>query len=218
MRCDICESETKIIRSEDYQYTLSGVATIFLKNIQLERCEKCDLEVPHIPKIIRLHETIVRALVLKPSLLSGEEVRFLRKNLRMKAQDWAICLRKDAATISRAEKDGQKLNKDLDLLMRLAFVRLWEEKKGEVFPEHLPVLQDVEQGILIDVNDIESFSYFNIEEVWQKATFINSAEFDYANDFGKTAIFGGEDAGFEASSPYSLREFYAENRELALAG
>ena len=212
MKCDICESETKMGKAEKYQYTLSGLSNLFLKNIEVERCEKCDLEVPLIPKIIRLHETIARAIVSKPTFLLGEESRFLRKILRMKAQDWAGILRKDVSHISRAEKDGQKLNKDLDLLIRLAFVRLWEEKKGELFPESLPVLQDGEQGIFIDVEDIENFSYFDLAEVWQEE-FSFSPTYEEVYESGQTAVWSNIDV-----APNASEIKYAKYSDFTLAG
>ncbi len=172
MRCDICNSETKLIKQEKYQYTLSGLNNLFLKDIKVEVCEKCNLDVPYIPKIIRLHNTIARAIISKKTLLLGEEIRFLRKNLRIKAQDWAKFLRKDVATISRAEKTGNFLNKDLDLLIRLLYVRLWEEKNETIFSEKivetLTIVDDIEQNIFIDVEKIEEFSHFEKEDVLEK--------------------------------------------------
>jgi YgiT-type zinc finger domain-containing protein len=163
MRCDICDNETKIIKAEKYQYTLSGLSNLFLKNIKVEVCKICNLDAPYIPKIIRLHNTIARAIICKKSHLLGEEIRFLRKNLRIKAQDWAKLLRKDVATISRAEKTGNILNKDLDLLIRLLYVRVWEENKDTLFAERVFVaVKDVDLGILIDVENIEEYSYIDL--------------------------------------------------------
>ena len=169
MRCDICNSETKFFKEEKYQYTLSGLNNLFLKNIKIEVCEKCNLDVPYIPKIIRLHNTIARAIISKNTLLLGEEIRFLRKNLRIKAQDWAKFLRKDVATISRAEKTGNFLNKDLDLLIRLLYVRLWEEKNETIFSEKivetLTIVENIEQNIFIDVEKIEEFTHLEENNV-----------------------------------------------------
>jgi putative zinc finger/helix-turn-helix YgiT family protein len=184
MRCDICNSETKIVKEEKYQYTLSGLNNLFLKNIKVEVCEKCDLDVPYIPKIIRLHNTIARAIISKKTLLFGEEIRFLRKNLRIKAQDWAKFLRKDVATISRAEKTGNFLNKDLDLLIRLLYVRLWEEKNETIFSEKivetLTIVEDIEQNIFIDVENVEEFSHFENEDVLE-SEYLYDLEFEKPN-------------------------------------
>jgi YgiT-type zinc finger domain-containing protein len=184
MRCDICNSETKLIKEEKYQYTLSGLNNLFLKNIKVEVCEKCKLDVPYIPKIIRLHNTIARAIISKKTLLLGEEIRFLRKNLRIKAQDWAKFLRKDVATLSRAEKTGNFLNKDLDLLIRLLYVRLWEEKNETIFSEKivetLTIVEDMEQSIFIDVEKIEEFSHFEQENILEKE-FLDDLDFERPN-------------------------------------
>jgi YgiT-type zinc finger domain-containing protein len=184
MRCDICNSETNVTKEEKYKYTLSGLNNLYLKNIKVERCKNCNLDVPYIPKIIRLHGTIARAIISKSALLKGEEIRFLRKSLLIKAQDWAKFLRKDVATISRAEKTGNFLNKDLDLLIRLLYVRLWEEKNETIFSEKivetLTIVEDMEQSIFIDVGKIEEFSHFENEDVLEKE-FLDDLEFERPN-------------------------------------
>jgi transcriptional regulator with XRE-family HTH domain len=171
MNCYRCKKETKLKKVQKYKYSGISPQNVYLNNIEVRICESCALTSPLIPKIIKLHNTIASAIICQKSLLLGEEVRFLRKNLRLKAQDWAKYLRKDAATISRAEKDGNVLNKDLDLLIRLAYVRFSEEKNEELFSqkiaESLLVIKDIELSILIDVDKIEEFSYFEKDEVWE---------------------------------------------------
>lgn len=184
MRCDICDNETTVTKEGKYKYTLSGLNNLYLKNIKVERCKNCNLDIPYIPKIIRLHGTIARAIISKSTLLKGEEIRFLRKSLLIKAQDWAKFLRKDVATISRAEKTGNFLNKDLDLLIRLLYVRLWEEKNETIFSEKivetLMIVEDIEQNIFIDVEKIEEFSHFENEDVLEKE-FLYDLEFEKPN-------------------------------------
>ncbi len=163
MKCYSCKNESQLKLVEKYQYKEVGLHNIYLKNIEVQICENCDLSSPIIPKIIRLHNTIARAIICKKSLLIGEEIRFLRKNLRIKAQDWAKLLRKDVATISRAEKNGNVLNKDLDLLIRLLYVRVWEENNDKLFTEEFfGAIKDVFLGILIDVENIEDYSYIDL--------------------------------------------------------
>jgi transcriptional regulator with XRE-family HTH domain len=184
MNCYRCKKETKLKKVQKYKYFGISPKNVYLNNIEVRICENCELTSPLIPNIIRLHNTIARAIICQKSLLLGEEVRFLRKNLRLKAQDWAKCLRKDAATISRAEKDGNVLNKDLDLLIRLAYVRFWEEKNETIFSEKivetLTIVEDIEQSILIDVEKIEEFSHFEKEDVLEKE-FLYDWNFDQPN-------------------------------------
>jgi putative zinc finger/helix-turn-helix YgiT family protein len=216
MKCEICNKETKNFKAEKYHYTLSGLSNVFLKNIEVEKCNNCDVEIPLIPRILLLHKTIARAIISKKSLLLGEEIRFLRKNLRIKAQDWAKFLRKDVATISRAEKDGNFLNKDLDLLIRLLYVRLWEEKNEDVFSEKIAesllITDNKEQSILINVENIEEFSYFEPLEYWDDIVFV--ARFEETTDYcKKTAVL--EEEVFTSSSPFMIGDFYAKNNEFA---
>lgn len=211
MKCYLCKNETQIKVVEKYQYKESGLNNVYLKNIEVRSCENCDLTSPLIPKIIRLHNTIARAIVCKKTLLLGEEIRFLRKNLRLKAQDWASCLRKDAATVSRAEKDGNVLNKDLDLLIRLAYIRAFEEKNGELFSEKiiesLSIIEDIELSILIDVDKIDEFSYFEKEEVWE----------DVINDELKFEEINQDAIVLPFARPNLENKLYAEYSNLALA-
>jgi YgiT-type zinc finger domain-containing protein len=216
MKCEICNNETKIFKVGKYHYTLSRLSNVFLKNIEVEKCNNCDVEIPLIPRILLLHKTIARAIISKKSLLLGEEIRFLRKNLRIKAQDWAKFLRKDVATISRAEKDGNFLNKDLDLLIRLLYVRLWEEKNEDVFSEKivesLLITDNTQQNILIDVEKIEEFSYFELLEVWDDIVFV-ADNFEEILDCKEPAV--SEEEVFTFSSPFMIGDFYAKNNEFA---
>ncbi len=172
MKCYRCKNESQIKLVEKYQYKEAGLQNVYLKNIEVRTCENCDLHSPIIPKILGLHEKIARKLITKQTLLTGDEIRFLRKQLRVKSQDWATFLRKDVSHISRAENRKTQLNKDLDLLIRLAFIRLWEEKNEKMFDkkiiESFKIVENMEQSILIDVENIEEFSYFEKDDVLSK--------------------------------------------------
>jgi transcriptional regulator with XRE-family HTH domain len=220
MRCDICNNETKLKKVKKYKYSGVNLSNVYLDNIEVRICENCDLTSPLIPKIIRLHNTIARAIICKTSLLLGEEVRFLRKNLRLKAQDWAKYLRKDIATISRAEKDENILNKDLDLLIRLAYLRLWEEKNEDFFNEKiaksLTVIENNHHNILIDVDKIEEFSYFEDDEVWDDIVFLPETRFEKTNTSKVKATYEKGEVKISNISPY-LKKLYARNKKFAIA-
>src|SRR5581483_2714880 len=68
-------------RPESYKYTECGLDSVYLSNVCVFRCtnQKCAAIVPEIPAIGVLHREIARNLVMKETLLSGEEIRFLRK-------------------------------------------------------------------------------------------------------------------------------------------
>jgi transcriptional regulator with XRE-family HTH domain len=93
MVCETCGEkmvERQATRDAPYAYKLCGLKGIFLAGIKVRVC-KCG-ESPIIPKIGQLHGVIADALLRKPNLLLGPELRFLRKNAGMPANKFATLL------------------------------------------------------------------------------------------------------------------------------
>lgn len=78
MTCPRCGKALKRTLVKDYPYRESGLGNVYLQNIATYQCE-CGEKLVQIPVIDRLHDTIAYYLLKKPSLLTGEEFRFLRK-------------------------------------------------------------------------------------------------------------------------------------------
>lgn len=76
-RCHECGG-TMCGTRQDYQYDECGLTNVRLTNVMIYEC-KCGNRLPEIPAIMGLHFTIAIALLRKPSLLDGDEIRFLRK-------------------------------------------------------------------------------------------------------------------------------------------
>ncbi len=173
MKCYSCSKNTQIKQVQKYQYTGTGLENIFLDNIEIRFCDNCEMESPVIPKILILHNTIANAIVCKRTLLSGAEIRFLRKNLRIKSQDWAKLLRTDKSVYSRWENDLQSVSPQSDLLIRYLYLRLLEERKDirleKKIVESLSDMTDEKTAIVIDVGRIEDYSYLSFVEALQLA-------------------------------------------------
>ena len=173
MKCHSCSKNTQIKKVQKYQYTGTGLENIFLDNIEIRFCDNCEMESPVIPKILILHNTIANAIVCKRTLLSGAEIRFLRKNLRIKSQDWAKLLRTDKSVYSRWENDLQSVSPQSDLLIRYLYLRLLEERKDirleKKIVESLSDMTDEKTAIVIDVGRIEDYSYLSFVEALQLA-------------------------------------------------
>lgn len=171
MKCHSCSKNTQIKKVQKYQYTGTGLENIFLDNIEIRFCDNCEMESPVIPKILILHNTIANAIVCKRTLLSGAEIRFLRKNLRIKSQDWAKLLRTDKSVYSRWENDLQSVSPQSDLLIRYLYLRLLEERKDirleKKIVESLSDMTDEKTAIVIDVGRIEDYSYLSFVEALQ---------------------------------------------------
>lgn len=203
MRCENCVTKMSLAKTQKYKYIESGLENVFLDNLQIYTCPECAVQVPIIPKILKLHNAIGFAIVRKESRLTGAEVQFLRKNLRIKSQDWAAFLRSKKETVSRWENDSQTIGAQTDLLIRLLYLRLLEEKKDirldQKIVEGLSVITGEQSAIVINVEEIESYSYMPLNEAEQLAeTQTAKITFDFELDGSNIYLS-------EIEKPLSLR-------------
>ncbi len=111
-----------------YHFVESGLDHIYLVGIPVYRCEECNEELPEIPNIAQLHDKIAEGLVRKPALLTGREIRFLRKNLGLLAVDFGKYLDTTSVSVSRWETGEQEISKENDKIIRYFYLRFKEEK------------------------------------------------------------------------------------------
>lgn len=107
MKCLACETpviERKATLRDPYRYDLSGLRDTYLIGITVQFCPKCKMESPIIPRVLELHNVIARSIADKPNLLSGDELRFLRKWAGLPAKQFAALLGIGASHLSRVEK------------------------------------------------------------------------------------------------------------------
>lgn len=163
MKCEICKNQIKVKEVKTYRDEDSGLPNLVLKNVKVEYCSICSTETPLIPRVLVLLQTVARAIVEKPAPLIGEEIRFLRKNLRIKAQDFAKMIRTKKETLSRWENNEQAIGLQSDLVIRLAYVRMWEEKNEKLYQwkiiEKTSELTHESIEIVVDAANAEEFSY-----------------------------------------------------------
>src|SRR5216684_3404397 len=94
-RCESCSGSMtvrKTTKEQPYHYTISGLDNVFLVGIDVEECKECHIEEPIIPRMRELHQTIAKALLHKDALLTGKEIRFLRKNAGIPANRFAALI------------------------------------------------------------------------------------------------------------------------------
>jgi len=113
--CDLCGAEMieRLATSDSpYSYTMSGLKNVFLVNIPIKTCSNpaCSAESVVIPRIAVLHRLITQSLLKKPFLLSGSEIRFLRKEAGIAGKSLAAKLNVTPEYLSRVEngKSGKK--------------------------------------------------------------------------------------------------------------
>jgi putative transcriptional regulator len=110
--------ETRVSTNDTpYRYTISGLNNVLLIGVAVNACPKCGLEAPTIPKAGELHRLIVDGLLSREARLSGEEVRFLRKQAGFSAKKFAALLGISAEHLSRFE-NGDRVSESVDRLAR----------------------------------------------------------------------------------------------------
>jgi YgiT-type zinc finger domain-containing protein len=141
--CGECgEPMTRGIGTVDYD--LSGLDNVILENVPVWDCVNGHRDV-QIPASDSLHVLLARALIVQPSPLKGQEVRFLRKHLGYSARAFSRHLGMNPVTLSKFENERTRIPRRLDSLVRLFCAQAMCERQGHAFPEPLlPVLEALE--------------------------------------------------------------------------
>lgn len=130
MKCPNCKKEMTC-RQGEHLYKESGLDNIYLDGIEICECS-CNEKVVSIPAITDLHNKIAFILIKKKSLLNSKEMRFLRKDMGLKAKELAEIMGVDNATISRWENDAQTSSETRDRLLRLIYSNIKDFPTDEV--------------------------------------------------------------------------------------
>jgi putative zinc finger/helix-turn-helix YgiT family protein len=119
-KCIECGEPTKR-KIDAYQYHESGLDNVYLQNIPIYECN-CGAKYPSIFRVGYLNELIGEALLEKQSLLSGKEIKFLRKNLYLSSKDFANALGVGTTTLSKWENEKQRHRDTNDRLIRAVYL------------------------------------------------------------------------------------------------
>src|SRR5262245_6620865 len=114
--CADCGGEAKTVRTDYDASQLFGVPVTLL-NIEVVRCAKCG-DSPILFRAARIHRRIAMQVIRKRYRLTGAEVRFLRKFVQMKGEDFAKLLHVDRTTLSKWENDEDQVGEQSDRLIR----------------------------------------------------------------------------------------------------
>lgn len=123
MKCYIC-GQNMSLSQESHHYRESGLDNVYLMNTDIYRCDKCNEKVVSFPVMPELNRLIGRELLKKNSLLNGKEIRFLRKNMGLRAQQLKNMMGVDNATLSRWEHGTQNISPTNDRLIRIIYANI----------------------------------------------------------------------------------------------
>lgn len=110
---------------------------IFLGNIDVLECPACGDRSPIIPRVSDLHEAMAEAFALKPSPLVGEEIRFIRKQLKLTGKKFAQYLGVEHTVLSKWENNRTKIGRVSERLVRLFYFRYLEEVQQRQIGGHI---------------------------------------------------------------------------------
>lgn len=122
MKCYECNEQMTVVKDKAYHYTSCGLHNVWIYGINQFQCPSCGEFYASIPKIKQLHKLIGINLSCQEERLAGQDIRFLRKELRLKAKDFASLLSIDPATLSRFENDRDLPSESMDKLIRMTYV------------------------------------------------------------------------------------------------
>jgi DNA-binding transcriptional regulator YiaG len=103
---------------QSYKYTECGLSSVEILNVTVYSCAACGTKVPEMPAIEQLHLIIAIELLTKDSLLSGEEIRFLRKMAGLTQVELAAILKITPTRPSKWEKGIEPIGDANDLVLR----------------------------------------------------------------------------------------------------
>ena len=153
MKCIECGRDAVVVRKPKMLYEGINVENVFLRNVEVELCRPCGNESIVVRNIKKVHSVIALGIALQPARLSGAEVRFLRKAMRMNIIEWASRIGIAPETFSRWE-NGRSPAQQVEKLARIDFLMAFSKDLSVNF-----VLQDsLEEVLSADLIETRDFA------------------------------------------------------------
>lgn len=107
---------------EAYNYNGLGLPIVVSRSVIRTSCATCEQQSHTIPDLGGLKAAVAVSIVADPSKLSGQQIKFLRKAMGLKAIEFAKRIDLAAETISRLENDKIDLSGPLELKLRMIVI------------------------------------------------------------------------------------------------
>lgn len=143
--CTECGAPQTLVR-KTVSYPQSGLSNVRLQNVPVWQCANLHEEV-EIPGTKQLHDVLTQLVLRKPVPLSGSELRFLRRQIKFSAKEFAERIGLTPVRWSQLENSTGAIGRRIDLLVRLYVAAVLASRDGAVFPKDLvPLLDELESG------------------------------------------------------------------------
>lgn len=129
--CAICGGGISEVRNEAYDYSVCGLP-VLLFGLTQHRCDACREIFVNIPEVDKLHLLLSERLICKKDRLIGDEIKFLRKELRLRSIDFAKIIGITPAYLSRLESGKGKTSEMLDKFIKLVYITEQSELHQQV--------------------------------------------------------------------------------------
>jgi putative zinc finger/helix-turn-helix YgiT family protein len=134
-KCYSCGNIIKTIKDKPYKFDECGL-NVVLHGITQYKCPSCNETYASIPNLPKLHRIIGTHICIKrKALLQPEEIKFLRKDLHLKAKELALTLGVTASTVSRWENGKKEIGEAHDRLLRSIYMMHASEQVHHIICE-----------------------------------------------------------------------------------
>lgn len=128
-RCYACGGELNSSKDQPYHYNECGLEVV-LVGVEQYGCAQCGESFAAIPNMQKLHRLIGSNICEKrKALLLPEEIKFLRKDLHLKAKELAQILGVTPQTVSKWENGKDQIGEAYDRLIRSIYM-LYASEQG----------------------------------------------------------------------------------------
>lgn len=151
--CSNCGADAPVVVGS-YRFEESGLDCVILAGIEIIKCAQCGNEDPIIPRLNALMRLLTLAVLKKPYRLCGQELRFLRKYVRMTGEQFATFLHVDKTTISKWENNEDPIGDQSDRLIRAVVLALGQglRAKLEEAIRAFPDIQNTPRRLCIEMD------------------------------------------------------------------